>query len=119
MTTASLTELDNDLVQSMSIGVAFLLVKGKRKFCWMIHSIDLHQKDVLFLSLFMRNTVLIVYVVLIIQALLYALQRRVFSLCMSPINDSFMSGSLDHNVRIWDLWVNACHVGCFHFFLFY
>nr|POE65807.1 wd repeat-containing protein 82 [Quercus suber] len=30
------------------------------------------------------------------------------SLCMSPINDSFMSGSLDHSVRIWDLRVNAC-----------
>lgn len=33
------------------------------------------------------------------------------SLCMSPINDSFMSGSLDHSVRIWDLRVNACQVG--------
>ncbi|KAL6960555.1 Protein ANTHESIS POMOTING FACTOR 1 [Sarracenia purpurea var. burkii] len=27
---------------------------------------------------------------------------------MSPVNDSFMSGSLDHSVRIWDLRVNAC-----------
>ncbi|PKU83046.1 Flagellar WD repeat-containing protein Pf20 [Dendrobium catenatum] len=34
--------------------------------------------------------------------------KRVVSLCMSPINDSFMSGSLDHSVRIWDLRVNAC-----------
>lgn len=33
---------------------------------------------------------------------------RVVSLCMSPVNDSFMSGSLDHTVRIWDLRVNAC-----------
>ncbi|PIA29312.1 hypothetical protein AQUCO_06100080v1 [Aquilegia coerulea] len=33
---------------------------------------------------------------------------RVISLCMSPINDSFMSGSIDHSVRIWDLRVNAC-----------
>ncbi|XP_031405175.1 protein ANTHESIS POMOTING FACTOR 1 [Punica granatum] len=33
---------------------------------------------------------------------------RVVSLCMSPINDSFMSGSLDHSVRVWDLRVNAC-----------
>ncbi|KAL5573187.1 hypothetical protein UlMin_022784 [Ulmus minor] len=31
----------------------------------------------------------------------------IVSLCMSPINDSFMSGSLDHSVRIWDLRVNA------------
>ncbi|XP_057722872.1 protein ANTHESIS POMOTING FACTOR 1 [Arachis stenosperma] len=35
-------------------------------------------------------------------------KQRVVSLCMSPINDSFMSGSLDHSVRIWDLRVNAC-----------
>ncbi|XP_027102166.2 protein ANTHESIS POMOTING FACTOR 1 [Coffea eugenioides] len=35
-------------------------------------------------------------------------EKRVVSLCMSPINDSFMSGSLDHTVRIWDLRVNAC-----------
>ncbi|KAG2611777.1 hypothetical protein PVAP13_4KG111440 [Panicum virgatum] len=33
---------------------------------------------------------------------------RVVSLCMSPVNDSFMSGSLDHSVRIWDLHVNVC-----------
>ncbi|KAH9742402.1 WD REPEATS REGION domain-containing protein [Citrus sinensis] len=35
-------------------------------------------------------------------------KERVISLCMSPVNDSFMSGSLDHSVRIWDLRVNAC-----------
>ncbi|XP_065879663.1 protein ANTHESIS POMOTING FACTOR 1 isoform X2 [Euphorbia lathyris] len=35
-------------------------------------------------------------------------KERVVSLCMSPINDSFMSGSLDHSVRIWDLRVNSC-----------
>lgn len=35
-------------------------------------------------------------------------RERVVSLCMSPVNDSFMSGSLDHSVRIWDLRVNAC-----------
>ncbi|KAG6742800.1 hypothetical protein POTOM_053740 [Populus tomentosa] len=33
---------------------------------------------------------------------------KVVSLCMSPINDSFMSSSLDHSIRIWDLRVNAC-----------
>ncbi|KAJ8440772.1 hypothetical protein Cgig2_005503 [Carnegiea gigantea] len=37
---------------------------------------------------------------------------RIVSLCMSPINDSFMSGSLDHSVRIWDLRVNACQLYC-------
>ncbi|KAE9599487.1 hypothetical protein Lal_00039537 [Lupinus albus] len=35
-------------------------------------------------------------------------KQRVVSLCMSPINDSFISGSLDHSARIWDLRVNAC-----------
>lgn len=35
-------------------------------------------------------------------------KERVVSLCMSPVNDSFMSGSVDHTVRIWDLRVNAC-----------
>ncbi|KAK6928377.1 WD40 repeat [Dillenia turbinata] len=35
-------------------------------------------------------------------------KQRVVSLCMSPTNDSFMSGSLDHTVRMWDLRVNAC-----------
>ncbi|ERN09203.1 hypothetical protein AMTR_s00014p00249480 [Amborella trichopoda] len=35
-------------------------------------------------------------------------KERVVSLCVSPINDSFMSGSLDHTVRLWDLRVNVC-----------
>ncbi|KAL2464661.1 Transducin/WD40 repeat-like superfamily protein [Forsythia ovata] len=35
-------------------------------------------------------------------------KERVVSLCMSPVNDSFMSGSLDHSIRIWDVRVNAC-----------
>ncbi|OIW03024.1 hypothetical protein TanjilG_13661 [Lupinus angustifolius] len=35
-------------------------------------------------------------------------KQRVVSLCMSPINDSFISGSVDHSARIWDLRVNAC-----------
>ncbi|EFJ06797.1 hypothetical protein SELMODRAFT_186562 [Selaginella moellendorffii] len=34
--------------------------------------------------------------------------QRVVSLCMSPKNDSFMSGSLDHTVRLWDLRSNVC-----------
>ncbi|GBG80429.1 hypothetical protein CBR_g30894 [Chara braunii] len=33
---------------------------------------------------------------------------RVISLCMSPKNDAFMSGSLDKTVRLWDLRSNAC-----------
>ncbi|XP_078431075.1 transducin/WD40 repeat-like superfamily protein isoform X2 [Wolffia australiana] len=35
-------------------------------------------------------------------------KEKIVSLCMSPVNDSFMSGSLDHTVRLWDLRVNAC-----------
>ncbi|EPS67136.1 hypothetical protein M569_07638, partial [Genlisea aurea] len=35
-------------------------------------------------------------------------KERVVSLCMSPMNDGFMSGSLDHTARMWDLRVNAC-----------
>ncbi|KAL5564147.1 hypothetical protein UlMin_027311 [Ulmus minor] len=33
---------------------------------------------------------------------------RIVSLCMSPVNDCFMFGSLNHSVRIWDFHVNAC-----------
>eukprot|EP00897_Mesotaenium_endlicherianum_P011025 jgi/Mesen1/9951/ME000071S09362 len=33
---------------------------------------------------------------------------RVVSLCMSPKNDMFMSGGLDHTVRLWDLRTTAC-----------
>eukprot|EP00026_Physarum_polycephalum_P012220 Phypoly_transcript_12505.p1 GENE.Phypoly_transcript_12505~~Phypoly_transcript_12505.p1 ORF type:complete len:341 (+),score=32.28 Phypoly_transcript_12505:94-1023(+) len=33
---------------------------------------------------------------------------RVVSLSMSPINDTFISGSLDDTVRLWDLRSNAC-----------
>lgn len=29
--------------------------------------------------------------------------KKVVSLCMSPVDDSFMSGSLDKTIRIWDL----------------
>jgi WD40 repeat protein len=29
---------------------------------------------------------------------------------MSPKNDCFMSGALDHTVRLWDLRTNVCQV---------
>ena len=35
---------------------------------------------------------------------------RVVALAMSPINDTFISGSLDDTVRLWDLRSNACQV---------
>lgn len=61
----------------------------------------------------------LLYMIVLLIFFLYVLLCRVVSLCMSPINDSFMSGSLDHSVRIWDLRVNACQVGSFHFFFFF
>ncbi|CAI7752008.1 unnamed protein product [Closterium sp. NIES-53] len=33
---------------------------------------------------------------------------KVVSLCMSPKNDSFLSGALDHTVRLWDLRTCEC-----------
>jgi WD40 repeat protein len=38
------------------------------------------------------------------------MQCRVVSLCMSPKNDCFMSGAMDHTVRLWDLRTNVCQV---------
>lgn len=35
---------------------------------------------------------------------------RVVSLAMSPVDDMFLSGSLDGTVRLWDLRVNPCQV---------
>ncbi|KAG4951361.1 hypothetical protein JHK85_045228 [Glycine max] len=92
MTTASFTELDDDLVRSMSIGAVFSDFGG------MIHSIDFHRKDDLLVTSSGDDSVRLYDIA----------NAKVVSLCMSPINDSFMSGSLDHSVRIWDLRVNAC-----------
>ena len=44
------------------------------------------------------------------EAQICMMQHRVVSLCMSPKNDSFMSGALDHTVRLWDLRTNVCQV---------
>ncbi|PHU19830.1 hypothetical protein BC332_10981 [Capsicum chinense] len=69
--------------------------------CSSIHNLDLHGESLRYLSIYDN------------RCLRYfkGHKERVVSLCMSPVNDSFMSGSLDHNVRIWDLRVNACQVG--------
>jgi WD40 repeat protein len=34
--------------------------------------------------------------------------KKVDALAVSPINDSFLSGSVDGSVRLWDLRINAC-----------
>ncbi|RTG88279.1 COMPASS component SWD2, partial [Schistosoma bovis] len=36
--------------------------------------------------------------------------KRVVSLCMSPIDDTFLSGSMDSTIRLWDLRSPNCHV---------
>ncbi|XP_027928032.1 protein ANTHESIS POMOTING FACTOR 1 [Vigna unguiculata] len=149
--TSSLTELDDDLVRSMSIGAVFSEFGGK------IHSIDFHRKDDLLVTASEDDSVRLYDIAnakllkttshkkhgtdricfthhpsSVICSSKYNLEstgeslrylsmydnrciryfkghkQRVVSLCMSPINDSFMSGSLDHSVRIWDLRVNAC-----------
>ncbi|BHF67076.1 WD repeat-containing protein 82 [Sparganum proliferum] len=35
--------------------------------------------------------------------------KRVVCLCMSPIDDAFLSGALDRTVRLWDLRSQNCH----------
>ncbi|KAG6793474.1 hypothetical protein POTOM_002683 [Populus tomentosa] len=92
MAMTSLTELDDDTVRSMSIGAVFSEFGGK------INSIDFHRKDDLLVTASEDDSVRLYDIA----------SAKVVSLCMSPINDSFMSGSLDHSVRIWDLRVNAC-----------
>ncbi|XP_061363584.1 protein ANTHESIS POMOTING FACTOR 1 isoform X1 [Gastrolobium bilobum] len=151
MMTASLEELDDDTVRSMSIGAVFSDFGGK------IYSLDFHRKDDLLVTASEDDSVRLYDIAnakllkttyhkkhgtdricfthhpsSVICSSRYNLEssgeslrylsmydnrylryfkghkQRVVSLCMSPINDSFMSGSLDHSVRIWDLRVNAC-----------
>ncbi|XP_015059240.1 protein ANTHESIS POMOTING FACTOR 1 isoform X2 [Solanum pennellii] len=66
--------------------------------CSSIHNLDVHGESLRYLSMYDN------------RCLRYfkGHKERVVSLCMSPVNDSFLSGSLDHSVRIWDLRVNAC-----------
>ncbi|XP_062152573.1 protein ANTHESIS POMOTING FACTOR 1 isoform X2 [Alnus glutinosa] len=147
----SLTELDDDMVRSMSIGAVFSDFGGK------INSLDFHRKEDLLVTASEDDSVRFYDIAnakllkttyhkkhgadricfthhpsSVICSSRYNLESsgeslwylsmydnrclryfkghkdRVISLCMSPINDSFMSGSLDHSVRIWDLRVNAC-----------
>lgn len=149
--TASLTELDDDIVRTMSIGAVFSDYVGK------IYSIDFHRKDDLLVTAGEDDSVRLYDIVnakllkttyhkkhgtdqicfthhpsSVICSSRYNLEstgeslrylsmydnrclryfkghkQRIVSLCMSPINDSFMSGSVDHSVRLWDLRVNAC-----------
>ncbi|KAF2308482.1 hypothetical protein GH714_009902 [Hevea brasiliensis] len=130
MATTSITELDDDTVRSMSIGAVFsdfvsfffLFALYQRSLKRLgvidlefeldssniklnfnfnggkINSVDFHRKDDLLVTASEDDSVRLYDIA----------SAKVVSLCMSPINDSFMSGSLDHSVRIWDLRVNAC-----------
>uniref|UniRef100_A0A803MSE2 Uncharacterized protein n=1 Tax=Chenopodium quinoa TaxID=63459 RepID=A0A803MSE2_CHEQI len=88
----SLTQLDDDIVRTMFIGAVFSDFGGK------INSIDFHRTSDLLVTASDDDSVRLYDIV----------SAKIVSLCMSPINDSFMSGSLDHSVRIWDLRVNSC-----------
>lgn len=35
-------------------------------------------------------------------------QKKVVTLCMSPVDDMFLSGSLDKTIRLWDLRMQSC-----------
>ncbi|VDK51616.1 unnamed protein product [Anisakis simplex] len=35
-------------------------------------------------------------------------QKKVVTLCMSPLDDMFLSGSLDKTIRLWDLRMQSC-----------
>ncbi|VDO09301.1 unnamed protein product [Brugia timori] len=35
-------------------------------------------------------------------------QKKVVTLCMSPLDDMFLSGSLDKTIRLWDLRIQSC-----------
>jgi len=44
---------------------------------------------------------------------------RVITLSMSPVDDIFLSGSLDNTIRLWDLKSANCAVSIFFFNIFY
>ncbi|RDX85685.1 Protein ANTHESIS POMOTING FACTOR 1, partial [Mucuna pruriens] len=134
--TTSLLELDNDLVRSMSVGAVFsdfggkihsidfhrkddLLVTASEDDSVRLYDIanakllktTYHKKHGTDRTCFTHHPKSLRYLSMYDNRCLRYFKghkQRVVSLCMSPINDSFMSGSLDHSVRIWDLRVNAC-----------
>ncbi|XP_052188210.1 protein ANTHESIS POMOTING FACTOR 1 isoform X2 [Diospyros lotus] len=89
---AALTALNDEVVRSMAIGAVFSDFVGK------INSLDFHRTADLLVTASEDDSVRLYDIA----------NAKVVSLCMSPVNDSFMSGSVDHSVRIWDLRVNAC-----------
>ena len=40
--------------------------------------------------------------------------KRVVTLAMNPADDTFLSGSLDKSIRLWDLRSNHCQVNHYH-----
>ena len=51
------------------------------------------------------------YCILIVRFV--CVRRRVVTLCMSPVDDKFLSGSLDQTIRLWDLRHPVC-LGLMH-----
>ncbi|KAK6913083.1 WD40 repeat [Dillenia turbinata] len=83
----STSELNDETVRNMSIAAVFSNFVGK------INSIDFHRIDDLLVIACEDDSVRFYDIA----------NAKVVSLCMSPTNDSFMSGSLDRTVRMWDL----------------
>ncbi|AQK91885.1 Transducin/WD40 repeat-like superfamily protein [Zea mays] len=100
---AALPQLDDEIVHGMAIGAVFTDYTGK------INCLDFHRTEDLMITSSEDDSIRLYNITSATWMLRdVPFRLRVVSLCMSPVNDSFMSGSLDHSVRIWDLRVNAC-----------
>ncbi|CAA0823417.1 ATPase 11- plasma membrane-type [Striga hermonthica] len=101
---ASLSELNDDIIRRMAVGAIY------SDFRWKINSLDFHRTADLLVTSSDDDSVLLLkslrYLSMFDNRCLRYFKghkERVVSLCMSPVNDGFMSGSLDHSVRMWDL----------------
>ena len=84
MSMASLTELEDDTMRSMAIGAVFSDFGGK------INSLDFHRKDDLLVTASDDDSV------------------QLYDIANAKLLKTTYHKKHDHNVRIWDLRVNAC-----------